>query len=182
MIKVKWPACQHESKTLCIYQEQHTHWLRHVNWMNSWWNFVWWNLVPGVGSSNFRRLASRCCCHALPPQVSQAQFQIASLRPPVVAEPTTRLDREHQVVVAVVGALLGARNVSKEVLWEVKRPTVWTDGKAQPGRSSDRETVRSEKIRDEESQKWADAGTRKGSKVAKHRIFPMFCGSGRSAR
>ena len=31
-----------------------------------------------------------------------------------------------------------------------------------------------------ESQKKEDAGARKGRKVAKHCVFPMFCGSGRS--
>ena len=36
---------------------------------------------------------------------------------------------------------------------EAKLPTIWTDGKTQPGRSSDMEKVRSEKIRDGESQK-----------------------------
>ena len=36
---------------------------------------------------------------------------------------------------------------------EVKLPTIWTDGKAQPGRSSDMEQVRSEKIRDGEDQR-----------------------------
>ena len=36
---------------------------------------------------------------------------------------------------------------------EAKLPTKWTNGKAQPGKSSDREKVRSEKIRDGESQK-----------------------------
>ena len=62
---------------------------------------------------------------------------------------------------------------------EVKLPTVWTDGKAQPGRSSDMEQVRSEKIRDGEAQTWrkseeGDAGARKGGKVAKHRVFPVI--------
>ena len=37
-----------------------------------------------------------------------------------------------------------------------------------------------EKIRDGESQKREDAGARKGRKVVKHCVFPMFCGSGRS--
>ena len=37
-----------------------------------------------------------------------------------------------------------------------------------------------EKIRDGESQKREDAGTRKGREVAKHRGFPEFCGSRRS--
>ena len=37
-----------------------------------------------------------------------------------------------------------------------------------------------EKIRDGESQKREDAGARKGREVAKHCVFPMFCGSGGS--
>ena len=36
------------------------------------------------------------------------------------------------------------------------------------------------KIRDGESQKREDAGARKGRKVAKHCVFPLFCGSGGS--
>ena len=52
--------------------------------------------------------------------------------------------------------------------------------KAEPGRNSDVEKVGREKIRDEESQKREDAGARKGRKVAKHCVFPMFCGSGGS--
>ena len=35
---------------------------------------------------------------------------------------------------------------------EVKLPTIWTDGKAQPGSSSGMEKVRREKIRDGEDQ------------------------------
>ena len=35
-----------------------------------------------------------------------------------------------------------------------------------------------EKARKEESQKREDAGARKGTKVAKHCVFLMFCGSG----
>ena len=35
---------------------------------------------------------------------------------------------------------------------EIKIPTTWTDGKAQPARSSDMEKVRREKIRDGEDQ------------------------------
>ena len=68
---------------------------------------------------------------------------------------------------------------------EVKLPTIWTDEKqsqeeAEPGRNSDVEKVRREKIRDRESQKREDAGARKGREVAKHCIFPVFCGSGGS--
>ena len=37
---------------------------------------------------------------------------------------------------------------------KVKLPTIWTDGKAQPGRSSAMEKVRREKIRDETDQPW----------------------------
>ena len=60
---------------------------------------------------------------------------------------------------------------------EVKLPTRWTDGKAQPGRSLDREKVRSEKIRDGEdrkgeSQKREDAGARE--KVGKSRNTVLF--------
>ena len=51
---------------------------------------------------------------------------------------------------------------------------------AEPGRNSDVEKVRREKIRDGESQRREDAGARKGREVAKHCVFPMFCGSGGS--
>ena len=68
---------------------------------------------------------------------------------------------------------------------ETKVPTIWTDEKhsqeeAEPGRNSDVEKVRREKIRDGESQKKEDAGARKGREVAKHCVFPVFCGSGGS--
>ena len=58
---------------------------------------------------------------------------------------------------------------------EVKLPTIWTDDdrwKAEMGR------VREEKRRKRKSQKKEDPGARKGRKVAKHRVFPMICGSG----
>ena len=42
------------------------------------------------------------------------------------------------------------------------------------------EKVRREKIREGESQKREDAGARKGRRVAKHCVFPMFCGRGGS--
>ena len=68
---------------------------------------------------------------------------------------------------------------------EVKLPTIWTDEKhiqeeAEPGRNSDVEKVRREKIRDGESQKREDAGGRKGREVAKHCVLQLFCGSGGS--
>ena len=37
---------------------------------------------------------------------------------------------------------------------EAKLPTIWTDGKAQPGRSSGMEKVKREKIRDGEDKRW----------------------------
>ena len=65
---------------------------------------------------------------------------------------------------------------------EAKLPTIWTDEKhsqevAEPGRNSDVEKVRREKMRDGENQQGEDAGAPKGRKVAKHCVFPMFCGS-----
>ena len=41
-----------------------------------------------------------------------------------------------------------------EASLEAKVPTIWTDGKAQPGRSSHREKVRREKLREGEDQRW----------------------------
>ena len=57
---------------------------------------------------------------------------------------------------------------------EAKLPTIWTNGKAQPGRSSDMEKVRREKIREGEMK------VRIGGKVTKHSVFPRVCGSGGS--
>ena len=79
------------------------------------------------------------------------------------------------VVVVVVSVVEGSL--------ETKVPTIWTHEKhnqeeEEPGRNSDVEKVRREKIRDGESQKREDAGARKGREVAKHCVFPMFCGSG----
>ena len=52
---------------------------------------------------------------------------------------------------------------------EDKFPTIWTDGKAlKHGRSSDVQKMR----------KGEDAGAQKGREVAKHCVFPMFCGYG----
>jgi len=42
------------------------------------------------------------------------------------------------------------------------------------------EKRRRKKIREEKEAKTEDAGARKGSKVAKHRVFPMICGFGGS--
>ena len=64
----------------------------------------------------------------------------------------------------------------------MKLPAIWTNKKstARKKLSSGVEKVRREKIRDGESQKREDAGARKGRKAAKHVVFPMLCGSGRS--
>ena len=51
--------------------------------------------------------------------------------------------------------------------------------KVRSERNSDVQKVRREKISDGEDQR-EDAGARKGRKVAKHCVFPMFCGSGGS--
>ena len=54
---------------------------------------------------------------------------------------------------------------------EAKLPTIWRNESAlQLGR----------RLRHGESQQKEDAGARKGRKVAKHYVFPMFCGSGGS--
>ena len=63
---------------------------------------------------------------------------------------------------------------------EVKLPTIWTDGKKQRWEESEgrrEEETRSEKRK---SEKKEDAGARKGRKVAKHCVVPMFWGSGGS--
>ena len=58
--------------------------------------------------------------------------------------------------------------------------------RAQPGRNSDVEKVRREKIRDGEDQRWRKSEerrcrcTKRYRKVAKHCVFPMVCGSGGS--
>jgi len=51
---------------------------------------------------------------------------------------------------------------------EVKLTTIWRDENA----------VSREKSQKRKDQKKEDAGARKGRKVAKHRVFSWFCGSG----
>ena len=58
---------------------------------------------------------------------------------------------------------------------EVKLPTTWTDEKAEVGRVRE-EKSRREKIREEKESEERRSGTRKGSKVAKHCVFPVICG------
>ena len=63
---------------------------------------------------------------------------------------------------------------------EAKLPTIWRDENGTARKNSDVEKVSREKRRDGESQKREDAGLRKGRKVSKHCVFPVFCGSGGS--
>ena len=58
-----------------------------------------------------------------------------------------------------------------------------TDGKAKVGRVKE-DQRREEKRRSEQrkSEKTEDAGARKGTKVAKHCVFPMICGPGGSIK
>ena len=51
---------------------------------------------------------------------------------------------------------------------------------AQPWRKCEGRRSEVEKMRKGESQKREDAGARKGRKVTKHCVFPLFCGSGGS--
>ena len=46
------------------------------------------------------------------------------------------------------------------------------------GKKSEERSWERKKTREGESQKEEDSGARKGKKVAKHFVFPMFCGSG----
>ena len=78
---------------------------------------------------------------------------------------------------AVTCLFLTGQPYSKEV-WKLNFRQYGEMKMAQPGRNSDVEKVRREKIRDGESQKREDADARKGRKVAKPCVFPVFCGSG----
>ena len=61
---------------------------------------------------------------------------------------------------------------------EVKLPTIWTHEKQRWEESQKRREERRSKKR--KSQKKEGQGARKGRKVARHCVFPMICGSGRS--
>ena len=91
------------------------------------------------------------------------------------------LSMDHQLVVLSISivVMFYIALLSKEV-WKLNFRQYGEMEMAQPGRNSDVEKVRREKIRDGESQKREDAGAQKGRKVAKHCVFPMFCGSGGS--
>ena len=51
---------------------------------------------------------------------------------------------------------------------------------AETGKNLDVEKVARQKIRDGKNQKRVDASARKGREIAKHSVFPVFDGSGRS--
>ena len=57
-------------------------------------------------------------------------------------------------------AIVNSESIDQGSL-EVKLPTIWTDEKAQPGRSSAMEKVRREKIRDETDQPWRKSRVRR---------------------
>ena len=63
---------------------------------------------------------------------------------------------------------------------EVKLPTVWTDEKQRLEESEKRREEKKEEDQRRDSQKKEDPGARKGRKVAKHCVFPMFFGPGGS--
>ena len=62
---------------------------------------------------------------------------------------------------------------------EVKLLTIWTDEKKRREESEGREGRR-EKIGEDKESEERSSDARKGRKVAKHCVFPMICGSGRS--
>ena len=73
-----------------------------------------------------------------------------------------RLEYCHECSRASMHLVLNAcTHVIIEGSLEVKLSTIWTDGKAQPGRSSAMEKVRREKIRDETDQPWRKSEVRR---------------------
>jgi hypothetical protein len=63
--------------------------------------------------------------------------------------------------------------------FEVKLPTICTDGKADVEETEKRQEEE-RKSKKRKSQKKEGDGVRKGKKVAKHCVFPTLCSSGRS--
>ena len=63
---------------------------------------------------------------------------------------------------------------------EVKLPTIWTDEKQRWSRRIEKRRAEERRSEKRKSQKKEDADARKGGKAAKHCVFPMICGSGRS--
>ena len=62
----------------------------------------------------------------------------------------------------------------------VKLPTIWTDEEQSRAEAERRERLEERRSEKRKSQKKEDADARKGTKVAKHFVFPMICGSGGS--
>ena len=52
--------------------------------------------------------------------------------------------------------------------------------KSRDGKSQREEKSRREKIREDKESEERSSDARKGRKVARHRVFPVFCGSGGS--
>ena len=63
---------------------------------------------------------------------------------------------------------------------EVKLPTIGTDEKQRWSRRIEKRRAEERRSEKRKSQKKEDVGARKGRKVAKHCVFPMFWGSGGS--
>ena len=57
---------------------------------------------------------------------------------------------------------------------EVKLPTIWTDEKQSRAEAERRERLKEKRSEKRKSQKKEDADARKGTKVAKHYVFPMI--------
>ena len=60
---------------------------------------------------------------------------------------------------------------------EVKLPTIWTNEKQSRAEAERRERSEERRSEKRKSQKKEDADARKGRKVAKHGVFPMFMAS-----
>jgi len=65
-------------------------------------------------------------------------------------------------------------------LLEVKLPKIRTDKKQRWSRRIEKRRAEERRSEKRKSQKKEDLGARKGRKVARHCVFPMFCGSGGS--
>ena len=63
---------------------------------------------------------------------------------------------------------------------EVKLPTIWTDEKQRWSRRIEKRRAEERRSEKRKSQKKEGVGARKGRKVAKHCVFPIFWGSGGS--
>ena len=65
-------------------------------------------------------------------------------------------------------------------LLEVKLPKIRTDEKQRWSRRIEKRRAEERRSEKRKSQKKEDLGARKGRKVSRHCVFPMFCGSGGS--